>query len=116
VRDTAHDPAGGVAVDAVAPFEPEVLDVGADGLRDTQPVEGEQADQRVIPATGQPRGDQHGADLVAIQASDAGLVVQARSTHMGRRRDRDETLVSSWAFVDWCVGSDSCGKYFLHAC
>jgi hypothetical protein len=35
----------------VAAFEPQVLDVGADGFGDAQPVEGQEADQRVIPAT-----------------------------------------------------------------
>jgi hypothetical protein len=70
---------------AVAALEPEVIDVCADGLGDPQPVESQQADQRVVPAAGQPRGDQHGADLVAVQASGVGLVVQAGSTHMRRR-------------------------------
>jgi hypothetical protein len=77
---------------AVAPFEPKVLDVGAKSLGDPQPVQRQQADQRVIPAAGQP-GHQHGADLVAIQASGVGLVVQAGSTHMRSRRDRDQALL-----------------------
>jgi hypothetical protein len=78
---------------AVPPLEPEILDVGADGLGDPQPVEGQQADQRVIPATRQPGGDQQGTDLVAVQAGGAGLVVQSGSTHMRRRRHRDLALL-----------------------
>jgi hypothetical protein len=34
---------------AVAALEPEVLDLGADGFGDPQPVERQQADERVIP-------------------------------------------------------------------
>jgi hypothetical protein len=33
----------------VPPLQPEVLDVSAEGFGDPQPVEGEQADQGVIP-------------------------------------------------------------------
>jgi hypothetical protein len=69
---------------AVAALEPEVSDVGAGGFGDSQSVEGEQADQRVISGAGQSCGDQHGADLVAVQASGVGLVVRAGSTHMRR--------------------------------
>jgi hypothetical protein len=64
---------------AVAALEPQVLNIGADRLRDSQPVEGQQADQRVISGAGQSRGDQLGADLVAVQASRVGLVVQPGS-------------------------------------
>jgi hypothetical protein len=56
----------------VAPLQPEALEVGADGLGDPQPVKGQQADQRVIPAAGQPRSHQLGADLVAVQAGGVG--------------------------------------------
>jgi hypothetical protein len=77
---------------AVSPLQPEILDVGADGLGDPEPVEGEQADQGVIPCVGEPGGDQHGADLVAVQAGGVGLVVQAGSAHMRRRRHRDQAL------------------------
>src|SRR5919106_2092690 len=78
---------------AMAPLQAQVLDVGADGFGDWQPVEGQQADQRVIPRAGQPGGDQHGAYLVAVQASGVGLIVQAGSTYMGRWRDRQQALL-----------------------
>jgi hypothetical protein len=77
----------------VSPLEPEVFDVGADGLGDPQPVEGEQANQGVIPRVGQPSGDQQGTDLVAVQAGGMGFVVQAGSPHMGRRRDRNQVFL-----------------------
>jgi hypothetical protein len=62
---------------AVTTLQPEVPDVGADGLGHPQPVEGQTADQRVIPGPGQPRGDQHGTHLVAVQASGVGFIVEA---------------------------------------
>jgi hypothetical protein len=77
----------------VPALEPEVLDVGAESLGHPQAVEGQQADQRVIPSAGQPGGHQHGADLVAIETGGVGLVVQAGSTHMRRRRDRDQAFL-----------------------
>jgi hypothetical protein len=75
------------------PLQAKVLDVSAEGFGDPQPVEGQQADQGVIPGPGQPRGHQHGADLVAVQAAGVGLVVQAGAAHMRRRRDRDQALL-----------------------
>jgi hypothetical protein len=63
-------------------LEAEVLDVGADGFRDSQPVEGQQADQCVISSIAQAGSDQHGADLIAVEDGGAGLVVQAGSAHV----------------------------------
>ena len=78
---------------AVPPLQPQVLDVGADGFGHSQPVEREQADQGVIPGAAQPGGDQHGADLVAVQAGGVGLVVQAGTPDVRRRRDADQTFL-----------------------
>jgi hypothetical protein len=47
----------------------------------------------VISTAGQPGGHQHGADLVAIEAGGVGLVVEAGSTHVRRRGDRDEAFL-----------------------
>jgi hypothetical protein len=51
----------------VAAFQAQVLDVRAGRLRDAQPVEGEQGDQRVPGGRASPGGDQEGAELVAVQ-------------------------------------------------
>ena len=51
----------------VPAFEAWVLDVGAGGLGDPQPVQGEQRDQRVLGPGAEPGGDQQGAELVAVQ-------------------------------------------------
>ena len=61
---------------AVAAFEAEGLDVGADGFGDPQPVERQQRDQRVLGGRAEPGGDQQRADLVAVQADRVRLVVQ----------------------------------------
>ena len=47
----------------------------------------------MIPAAGQHRGDQQGADLVAVQVSGVGLVVQAGSTHVRGRGDGDQAFL-----------------------
>jgi hypothetical protein len=53
-----------------------VLDVGAGGLRDAQPVEGEQGDQGVLGGRAEPGGDQERAELVAVQSGGMGLLIQ----------------------------------------
>src|SRR5439155_159575 len=61
---------------AVAAFEAETFDVGPDRFRDAQAVEREQRYECVVAGVANPGRDQHGADLVAIQAGRVGLVVQ----------------------------------------
>jgi hypothetical protein len=51
----------------VAVFQAEVLDAGAGGLADPQPVQGEQGDQRVLEWPAEPDGGQQRAELVAVQ-------------------------------------------------
>jgi len=58
----------------VSSFEADIGDVGAEGFRDTQPVQCEEACQGVIAGTGQSGLDQEGAELVSIQAKDGRLV------------------------------------------
>jgi len=57
---------------------PRVLDVGAGGFGDPQPVQREQRDQRMLGRRAEPRGNQQGAELVAVQRDSVGLVVQPR--------------------------------------
>ena len=51
----------------VAAFEAQVLDVRAGGLRDPQPVQREQRDQRMPGERPEPGRDKQGAELVAVQ-------------------------------------------------
>ena len=48
-------------------LQAQVLDVRADSLRDPQPVQGEQRDQRVLCRRAEPGGDQQGTEFVAVQ-------------------------------------------------
>ena len=52
---------------AVTAFEAERLDVRPGGFGDSQPVECEQADQRVVLPSTESGCDEHGTDLVAVQ-------------------------------------------------
>jgi len=59
----------------VPALQAQVLDVGAGGLGDPQPVQGEQGDQRMLgrrPLTG---GDQQRAELVAVERDGMRLVI-----------------------------------------
>ena len=66
----------------VPALQAQVLDVGAGGLRDPQPVQREQRDQRMLDRWAEPRGDQQGAELVAVQRDGMGLVVYLRTADM----------------------------------
>ena len=74
-----------VIVSPVAAFQIEVLDVGAGGLGDPQPVQREQGDQRMLRRRAEPGGDQERAELVAVQGSGMGLVIQPWPPDMGGR-------------------------------
>jgi hypothetical protein len=63
----------------VPAFDAQGLDVGAGGLGDPQPVEGEQGDQRVLSRCAEPGGDKQRAELVAVRPGGMGLVVEARA-------------------------------------
>ena len=69
----------------VPALEAQVLDVGAGGLRDPQPVEREQRDQRVLERRAEPGGDQQGAELVAVQGDGMGLIVRPRTADVRGR-------------------------------
>ena len=70
---------------AVPTFKAELFDIRAERLRHPQPIQRQQRDQRVLAGAAQPRRDQHGADLVAIEAGRVRFVVEARAAHMHRR-------------------------------
>ena len=78
---------------AVAAFETELFDVGADRFGHPQAVEREQAEQRMVAGVAEPGGDEHGADLVAVEAGGVRLVVEARAAHVHRGRHRDEAFL-----------------------
>ena len=56
-------------------LQAQVLDVGAGGFGDAQPVESEQGDQRVLGGRAEPGGDQQSAELVAVQPDGMGLII-----------------------------------------
>jgi len=59
----------------VPALQAEVVDVGAGGLGNPQPVQREQGDQRMLGRRAEPGGDQQRAELVAVQRDRVGLVV-----------------------------------------
>ena len=77
----------------VAALEAQVLDVRPGRLGDSQPVECEQGDQRVLCGRPEPGGDQEGAELVAVQGGGVRLVIQPRPTDVRRRRVLEELFL-----------------------
>ena len=71
---------------AMAPLQPERLDVGTGGLRDPEAVQGQQGDEGVLASRAETGGDEQGPYLVAVEASGMGLVVEPGPTHMQRGR------------------------------
>jgi hypothetical protein len=65
----AHDPQC-----AMTAFETEVLDVGATGLADAQPVQAEQHGERGVIPVILLRGEEERAELGAVQAANVGCV------------------------------------------
>ena len=57
----------------------------ADRFGHAQPVECEQRDQRVIACAGESGGDEHGAELVAVQTDGVRLVVDLRAANVHGR-------------------------------
>jgi len=70
----------------VAALEAQVLDVGAGGFGDPQPVQGEQRDQRIIAWRAEPGGDEQRAELIAIQRDGVRLVIDSGPSHVGGGR------------------------------
>jgi hypothetical protein len=78
---------------AMAAFEAERFDVGAERFGDSQPVDGQQRDERVLARRGQSRGDEQRTDLVAVQTGGVGLVVEARAPNMSRGRPLQQAFL-----------------------
>ncbi len=80
---------------AVASVDVEVVDVGAEGFGDAQPVQCEQARECVIPSTAESGLDEERAEFVAIEAEGGGLVVLFRATDMGGWVAFDQPLLGA---------------------
>ena len=70
---------------AVAAFEAEGFDVGTGRFGDPETVERQKTDERVVAGAGESGGDEHRADLVAVQAGRVRLVVEAGSADVHGR-------------------------------
>ena len=66
-------------------FESKTFDVGTDRFGDPQPIQRQQADERMITRTPEPGRDQQRTHLVAVQTRGTRFVIEARSAHMHRR-------------------------------
>jgi hypothetical protein len=64
----------------VAAFQIEVLDVGAGGFGDPQPVRREQRDQRMLCRRPEPGGYQWRVELVAVERGGVRFIVHPRTT------------------------------------
>src|SRR5437762_14290898 len=67
---------------AMPSFETKRFDVRAGGSGDAQTVEREETDEGVVATTGEAGGDEHGADLVAVEAGGVRFVVESRSAYV----------------------------------
>jgi len=77
----------------VPAFDAQSLDVGAGGLGDAQPVEGQQRDQRMLGGLTEPGGDQQRAELVAVQPGGVRVIVQARTADMSGWRVLEQVFL-----------------------
>jgi hypothetical protein len=78
---------------AVAAFESERFDVGAERFGHAQAVDREQRHERVLAGRGEAGCDEQRADLVAIQADGMGLVVEPRATNVHRGRSLEKSFL-----------------------
>lgn len=69
----------------MAAFKTEPFDVSAGRLGNPEAVQREQRDQSVVARVAEPGGDEHGPDLVAVQAGGVRFVVETRSSDVHRR-------------------------------
>jgi hypothetical protein len=77
----------------VPAFQAQGLDIGAGGLGDAQPVEGEQGDQRMLAGRPEPSGDQQTAELDAVLAGGVRLIIQPGMADMGGRGVLEQFLL-----------------------
>jgi hypothetical protein len=87
-----HDDQG-----AVAALESQAFDVGTDRFRDSQPVQRQQRDQRVVTGASQSGGDEDRSDFVAVQARGVGLVIEPRPAYVHRRRAVEQSFLDGVA-------------------
>ncbi|MDP9331941.1 MAG: hypothetical protein M3Q30_01320 [Actinomycetota bacterium] len=78
---------------AVAAFESESFDVGAGCFGDPQSIEGKERDEGMVAGVAESGGDEHGADLVAVEAGRVRFVIETRSSDVHRGRYRDESFL-----------------------
>jgi len=78
---------------AMPPFGAERFDVGAERLRDAQPVQREQRHQGVLGRGTEPGGNQDGAELVAVQGGGMRLVVHPGPADMRGGRVAEQPLL-----------------------
>jgi len=69
----------------VPAFQAQLLDVGAGGLRDPQPVQREQGDQPMLCRRAETGGHQQPAELVAAQRDGMRFIVHPRAPDVRRR-------------------------------
>lgn len=86
------------------PLDAHGLDVGAGGLGDAEPVEGQQRDQRMVGGRAEPGGDQQRAELVTVQPGGMGLAIQPRAPDVGGGRVAEEFFFDGVAgrTPRWC--------------
>jgi hypothetical protein len=78
-RERDGDDLAALAGDRQGPvpaLQAQVLDVSAGGLRDPQPVQREQRDQRMLERRPEPGSHQQRAELFAVQGGGVGLIIQ----------------------------------------
>ena len=74
-------------------LEAEVVDVGAGGLGNPQPVQREQGDQRILGRRPEPSGNQQSAELVTVQRDRMRLIIHPRPPNMSGRGVIQEFLL-----------------------
>ncbi len=87
-RERNGDDLAALADDRQGPvpaLQAQMLDIGASSLGHSQPVQGEQGNQRVLQRRANAGGDQHGAEFVAVQGGGMRLVVQPRAADVRGR-------------------------------
>jgi hypothetical protein len=80
-RERDGDDLAALAGDGQRPvpaFQAQLVDVGAGGLGDPQPVQREQGDQRMVERRTEPGGYQQGAQFVAVQRDGMRFIVDPR--------------------------------------
>jgi hypothetical protein len=78
---------------AVAAFESELFDVGAGCFGDPQSIQSKERDEGMVAGVAESGGDEHGGDLVTVEAGRVRFVIQTGSSDVHRGRYRDESFL-----------------------